>query len=127
MIIITIMIIILFACRHPSSISLRSQGSSRAWSNGLLRPFYMLRGFYFVRVVKLYGEFILPNGTILGVTFGTGRGGQKVTPKIVTFSVSVLAVVASEVETPIRVRRKSSCGNNPRVEGLVGFPSLWGN
>ena len=37
-------------------------------------------------------------GTILGVTFGTGRGGTKVTPKL-SFSVSVLAVVTNKVET----------------------------
>ena len=38
---------------------------------------YLYGGFYFVRrVMKLYSEFyFLQNGTILGVTFGTGRGG----------------------------------------------------
>ena len=41
------------------------------------------------------------NGMILGVTFGTGRGGTTVTPKIVPLSVSVLAVVANKEETPI--------------------------
>ena len=41
----------------------------------------------------------LLKGTILGVTFETGRVGQKVTPKIVPFSVSVLAVVTNKVET----------------------------
>ena len=40
--------------------------------------------------------------TILGVTFGTGRGGQQkeVTPNIVTFSVSMLPVVTNKVEPP---------------------------
>ena len=39
------------------------------------------------------------NDSILGVTFGTG-GRTKVTPKLVPFSVSVLAVVANEIEPP---------------------------
>ena len=48
-------------------------------------------------VVRLF----LRNGTSSGVTFGTGRGGTKVTPQIVSFSVSVLARVTNKLETPI--------------------------
>ena len=42
---------------------------------------------------------VLLDGMIFGVTFGTGRGGQIITPQIVPFSVSVLAVVIYKVET----------------------------
>ena len=52
--------------------------------------------------------FVL-NGTILGVTFGTG-GRKKVTPKLVPFSVSVLAVVANKIP--------------PYVSGYVVFDGL---
>ena len=38
-------------------------------------------------------------GTISCVTFVTGRGGNKLTPTIVPFSVSVLAVVVAETAT----------------------------
>ena len=43
----------------------------------------------------------LLNGALLGVTFGTGRGEERKTPEIVPFSVSVFAVAANKVETPI--------------------------
>ena len=58
-------------------------------------------GFYFACVMNLYSEWFLLNGTSLGVTFGTGRGGKEVTPKTVPFNVSVLAVVTNKVETAI--------------------------
>ena len=38
-------------------------------------------------------SFFLLNGTIFGVTFGTGGEDKQVTPKLVSFSVSALAVV----------------------------------
>ena len=41
------------------------------------------------------------NDTILGVIFGTGRGGNKITPKLVPFGVSVLAVITNKVDTAI--------------------------
>ena len=50
------------------------------------------------------------NGTILGAAFGTGRAGNKVTPKLVPFSVSALAVVASKVETATSIFQDSSKG-----------------
>ena len=46
-------------------------------------------------------SFCLLNGTVLRVTFGTGRGGTKLTPDIVPFSVSVLALVTNRVDTAI--------------------------
>ena len=58
-------------------------------------------GLGFVRVIKLYSELCLLNGTIWGATFGTGRGGKQVTPKIVPFGISVLAVVTNITETLI--------------------------
>ena len=45
-------------------------------------------------------SFLL-SGTIWGVTFGTGRGGTKVAPSIVPFSVSVLAAATNRVEAAI--------------------------
>ena len=61
-------------------------------------------GFYIVRVMPFHSEFsLLPNGMVLGVTFGTGRGEQTVTPKFVPFTVSVLAVVTNKVEPPYAV------------------------
>ena len=45
--------------------------------------------------------FFLLDGMILGVTFGTGSGGNKATLEFVPFSVSVLAVVTSKLETAI--------------------------
>ena len=41
--------------------------------------------------------------TVVGVTFATGRGGGKNTPKIVPFSVSVLALVTNKVEIAIYI------------------------
>ena len=44
-------------------------------------------GFYSVRrVMNLYGELCFLKGTILDVTFGTGRGGKQVTPQNMLFS-----------------------------------------
>ena len=57
----------------------------------------------FVRVVKLCSEFLVfanRCGAFLGLTFGTGMGGEQVTPQIVPFYVSVLAVVTNKFETP---------------------------
>ena len=47
-----------------------------------------------------HSEFLLLNGTILDVTFGTGRGGQK---GYTTLSISVLAVFTNKVETAMWV------------------------
>ena len=64
-------------------------------------------GFYFVHVMKLCNEAFSLNCTILGVTLFhpphlAEQGGEetRVTPRIVPFSVSVLAVVTHKVETP---------------------------
>ena len=56
----------------------------------------------FVQCNYIVSSLVL-NGTstILGVTFGTGKGGENVTHKIVPFSVSVLAVVTNRLETAI--------------------------
>ena len=56
-------------------------------------------GFYFVRAMKLYSDICLLNGKIREVIFETGRGGKTLTPQIVPFSVSVLAVDTNKVET----------------------------
>ena len=44
-------------------------------------------------------RFVSLNGAVLGVTFGTGRGGKKL-HTIVPFSVSVFAAVTNNIETP---------------------------
>ena len=62
---------------------------------------FIRRLYYTSCVMNLCSEFVLLHGTILGVTFGTQRGGETITPTIIPFSVSVLAVVANEVEAPI--------------------------
>ena len=69
---------------------------------------YVYGGFYFVRVMKVYSEVFSLNGAIWGVTLGTGRGGTKVTPKFVSFSVSVLAKDTNKVESAICVYRMST-------------------
>ena len=59
-------------------------------------------GSYFVRVMKLYSEFLLAKRYDFGVAFLLGQGGggtTKVTPKVVWFGVSVLAVATNNVET----------------------------
>ena len=48
--------------------------------------------------MSVYSEFLLLNGTILGVTFVSPL--NTITPNIVPFSVSVLAVVTNKVENP---------------------------
>ena len=69
----------------------------------------------------------LLNGTILGVTFGTGRGGKQVTPKLVPFSVSVLAVVTNKVETPLCDPFSTDvCSYGFRPGGQIKLPSLYG-
>ena len=55
-------------------------------------------GFYFVRVMKLHSELFLLNGTILGVSFGTG-GGNRLHQQLYCLLFSVLAVVTNKVET----------------------------
>ena len=61
---------------------------------------------------------------ILGVTFGTGRGGtnKEVTPNIVPFSVSMLAVVANKVEAAIcPLPEIVQCGGGGRRDLLAGL------
>ena len=59
---------------------------------------YSYGGFYFVCAMTFHSEFVLLNGTLLGVTFGTGRGGKQLHP-IVPFGVSVLAMVTNKIDT----------------------------
>ena len=80
------------------------------------------RGFHFVCAMKLYSLVMLCllKGTILGVTFGTGRGGRTVTPKSVPFNLSVLAVVTNKVETAMSVvaARGKAVGQSCALEAV---------
>ena len=49
--------------------------------------------------MKLYGESVVAKRTVLGVTCVLPLKVEEGTPRIVSFSVSALAVVASKVET----------------------------
>ena len=57
-------------------------------------------GFYSVRVRKYHSEFVLLNGTIWGGPF-VSPPRNKVTPNIVPFGVSVLAMVTNKIDPPI--------------------------
>ena len=63
-------------------------------------------GFYFARVMKFHGEVCFAKRYEFGCILGDREGRNKQivhrsTPKIVTFSVSVLAVDTNNVETPM--------------------------
>ena len=100
-IIIIIIITIIIQCALGQWGDARAARPPRAAAEGGTgRPlihmfFFLFHSFCF----KLYRVFFLLNGSILGVTFGTGRGETNVTQKIVQFGVSVLAVVTNKVET----------------------------
>ena len=57
-------------------------------------------GLYFVRVMTSHSEFLFAKGYDLGCNFWDKEGSnkQKVTPKLVPFSICVLAVVANEIK-----------------------------
>ena len=71
--------------------------------------------------MRLYREVVLLIGTILGATVGTGRGMNQtnVTPKIVPFGVSVLAVVTNKIEAGICLSQRAVFAS--RAVGALRF------
>ena len=58
-------------------------------------------GGFYVRAMNLSSEFVFAKHYDFRATFGTGRGGRQVTPTIVPFGISMLAVVINKGETAV--------------------------
>ena len=69
----------------------------------------MGRGFYFACVMNCYSELFVAERHGFGCNFWDREGRKQLTPKIVQLSVSVLAVVTSEVKTTLYMYGERDC------------------